>query len=67
MSNYKSKTKTDKHLKEHYSFTTILLHIPVCVLVEKTITLQAVCFVVDCWQYGTNFPFPVTRDACCND
>jgi len=22
--------------KEHYSFTAILLHIPVCVLVEKT-------------------------------
>jgi len=37
-------------LKEHYSFTTILLHIPVCVLVEKTITLQGVCFVVDRWQ-----------------
>jgi len=39
-------------LKEHYSFTTILilLYTPVCVLVEKTITLQGVCFIVDCWQ-----------------
>ena len=36
-------------LKQHYSFTAILLHIPVCILVEKTITLQGVC-VVDCWQ-----------------
>jgi len=46
-------------LKEHYSFTAILLPIPVYVLVEKTITLQGVCFVVDCWQFGTNFPFSV--------
>jgi len=33
--------------EEHYSFTTVLLHIPVSVLVEKTIILQEVCFLVD--------------------
>jgi len=33
----KLKLTTVLKFKEHYSFTTILLYIPVCVLVEKTI------------------------------
>ena len=40
-------------LKEHYSFTAILLPIPVYVLVEKTITLQGVCLFLFFLLYVT--------------
>jgi len=50
--------------KEHYSFTTILLNINsiylfAYLLRKLQISVQGVCFVVDCWQYWTYFPFPV--------
>ena len=59
MSNYISKTKTDKYLESWRTpFIHYCIYLFVYLLRNLQITLQGVCFVIDCWQCGTNFPFP---------